>query len=195
MLKPQHCGGQRGGTPVFSSPNVLRITKLFYKQLGRRHAYKNTLIIQFTTQVHYCQALYFCDPVLRNSLLSISSLVFLGKVQCTFTITEAQHLYYSLYSKTLFSDFCCSNVILNMLNTLYTHRTNIPFNHTHMHYKMCTPKIALLLIPSANHTELLYTTPVQCSRNDSTEARGGGHACERWITKLSDKSWTQTQSA
>lgn len=128
-------------------------------------------------------------------MLSISSLVFLGKVQCTFTITEAQHLSYSMYTypKTLCSDCCCSNVILNicMFNTLYTHSTNIPFNHTHMHNKvLCTSKIALFLIPSAKRTERLYTTPAQCSKNYSTEARGGGHACERWIAKLSDKSWT-----
>lgn len=40
-----------------------------------------------------------------------------------------------------------------MLNTLYTHKTNTPLNHTHMHNKMsCTSKIASL-------SEWLYTTP------------------------------------
>ena len=97
---------------------------------------------------------YFCALVWRKSFLSTSSLVFHGEVQCTFTITEAQNLFYYLYTVSTPSHCCCSNVILNiyiyiyMFNTLYTHGTNVPNIHTHMHNKMlCTSKIALLSNP------------------------------------------------
>lgn len=71
-----------------------------------------------------------------------------------------------------------------MYNTLYTHRTDISFNHTHMHNKMlCTSKIGFNFCSKLN-TDWLSTTPAWCSRKDSTEARVGGHACE-----VSISSW------
>lgn len=71
-----------------------------------------------------------------------------------------------------------------MYNTLYTHRTDISFNHTHMHNKMlCTSKIGFNFCSELN-TDWLSTTLAWCSRKDSTEARVGGHACE-----VSISSW------
>ena len=47
-------GGGGGSTPVVSGPNLLRNTKLFYKQLGRRHAYKNRrLFSSFLCNLQY----------------------------------------------------------------------------------------------------------------------------------------------
>lgn len=65
-----------------------------------------------------------------------------------------------------------------MYNTLYTHGTDISFNHTHMHNKMlCTSKIGFNFCSKLN-TDWLSTTLAWCSGKDSTEARVGGHACE-----------------
>jgi len=55
---------------------------------------------------------------------------------------------------------------------------------------LCTSKIAL--IPPSRLTESGCTQLRRDLQNGSTKATGGGHACERWVTKLSDKSLTQS---
>lgn len=56
-----------------------------------------------------------------------------------------------------------------MLNTLYTHGTNIPFNHTHMHNKMlCTSKIAFnSSIGAAVHNSSIMFKMIQQKRGEA----------------------------
>lgn len=108
--------------------------------------------------VHYCRALYFPAPVLRNSLRSIISFISLGKVQCTFTITEAQHLIYNLYMypKTLCSHCCCCNVILNIYTVYMLTLCTLTHTHTHSYTLTRTHMLNQMLCTSK---DLLWTLP------------------------------------
>lgn len=140
------------------SPNVLRNTKLFYKQLDSMHTkifWSSLCNLQF----YFIIAKLFIFVTL---LWGVACFLYLLSSPLEKYNVHSQSLRHSTwvtvlyrYPKTLCSD-CCSNAILNicMFDTLYTHRTDIPFNHTHMHNK-----VVYIQSSFEFQSERLYTIP------------------------------------
>lgn len=141
-------------------------------------------------------SIIFSCPFWGIACFLLSPVISLGKVQCTFTITEAQHLIYNLYKypKTLCSHCCCCNVILNIYTVyMLTLCTLIEqtYPHTHMHNKMlCTSKDLLLTPPSF---QLHWVAVHNCSIMFKMIQQKQGELAMHMSNELQSSS-TQTQS-
>lgn len=147
-------------TSILRTKTHFRNTKPFYKQSGRRHAYKNRQLfwsLLCNLQYWFIIAKHY---ILVPLVWGVACVLYLhlnppGKKYNLHSLSLRHSTWFTICISTpkTFCSHCCRNVILNiymymyMLNTLYTQRTNVPMNQTYMHNKMlCT-------------SERLYTTP------------------------------------